>query len=94
MNKKQIIIASIVVGVLAIAVFVIGFKLGRGSDKDDKASGGTTQRIEGNVTDNPGGNTEITDDLGSTEDINGTGSDDGNGSGSTESEADGSGGCY
>ena len=41
MNKKQIIIASIVVGVLAIAVFVIGFKLGRGSDKDDKASGGT-----------------------------------------------------
>ena len=59
MNKKQIIIASIVVGVLAIAVFVIGFKLGRGSDKDDKASGGTTQRIEGNVTDNPGGNTEI-----------------------------------
>ena len=85
MNKKQIIIASIVVGVLAIAVFVIGFKLGRGSDKDDKASGGTTQRIEGNVTDNPGGNTEITDDSGSTEDINGTGSDDGNGSGSTES---------
>ena len=59
MNKKQIIIASIIVGVLAVAVFVIGFSLGRGSSDEETKE--KNERIEVTATDGSGGNTAVTE---------------------------------
>ena len=55
MSKKQIIKASIILAFMAVAVFIIGFTLGRG--KDDEPSGG--KKVEGNVNDGSGDDSSI-----------------------------------
>ena len=62
MNKKQLIISSIIVVVLAVVVGIIGFKLGRG--KDD------AEPKEQTVADGSAGKEQDTDDKkpGKTED--------------------------
>ncbi|SEF69840.1 endoglucanase [Eubacterium ruminantium] len=56
MEKKKVIITSLILAVLAVAVFVIGFKLGRGSDDSenkDKA-GGETVAVKDNDSNKTG----------------------------------------
>ena len=86
MSKKQIIITSVIIGVLAVAVFVIGFSLGRGQSESgsDKNSGGTPVADSGNGSGSADSTTISGGSGDSTEDVTGSGSSTvDNGSGGT-----------